>query len=133
MTNGFVDIIFSAIARQEGEFGSDPNAKPLRQNNPLDLRFAGQIGASMPQGTTVVAGVWPIAQFDTLAHGIAAGYRQLWLNIARGMTLRQVITGWAPPNENNTQEYLANVQAWTKIPDLDMPLLNYLRLEPPPQ
>jgi hypothetical protein len=130
MNNDFVDVIFQAIARQEGALNDDPNDIPSRQNNPLDLRYAGQIGASRPKGTVVKRGQEPIAMFATLAHGIAAGYRQLWLDIARGMSLRELIEAWAPPSENDTATYIKNVQRETKglIDDPDRPLLEYLRL-----
>jgi hypothetical protein len=145
-SNDFVDILFTAIARQEGEYAPGPDV-PKLQNNPLDLRYAGQIGASCPRCGAdeghVPSGGWcrpfgqvpkqihAVAQFDTLAQGIAAGYRQLWADIARGDSLRALITSWAPANENNTANYLANVQKWTGITDVDAPLLNCLQLGSP--
>ena len=147
-SNDFVDILFTAIARQEGEYAPGQDV-PKLQNNPLDLRYAGQIGASCPRcgatGGNVPALCWPmkavepsqkvhaIARYDTLAHGIAAGYRQLWADIARGDSLRALITSWAPADENDTVFYIANVQRWTKVTDADAPLLNFLQLGTPPE
>ena len=128
--NDWIDVLFGALARQEGAFSADPNAIPRRRNNPLDLRFAGQVGASVPPG--LPASPPPIAQFDTLAHGIAAGYRQLWADIARGDSLRKLIYSWAPPNENDTARYLANVARWLAVGDVDAPLLKLLTLPSAP-
>jgi hypothetical protein len=129
--NAWVDTLISAIARREGEFSSNPEAIPRARNNPLDLRFAGQVGATRPGNSPKRGEPEPIARFDTLEHGIAAGYRQVWLDIARGMSLRELITAWAPPNENDTAAYLAQVQQWTGIEDADRPLLDRLVIAPP--
>ena len=129
--NEWVDLIFAAIARQEGFFG-EPHNLPIIRNNPLDLRYAGQVGASRPGGKAPSYGQpEPIAQFDTLAHGIIAGYRQIWADIARGCSLRSLISSWAPPKENNTTAYLQNVIVWTGISDADTPLLERLTVAPP--
>src|ERR1035437_8695742 len=131
--NDWIDVLFGALARQEGAFSPDPNTIPRRRNNPLDLRFAGQVGASAPAGMqNKNIAPPPIAQFDTLAHGIAAGYRQLWADIARGDSLRKLIYSWAPPNENDTAGYLANVARWVAVADLDAPLLELLTLPSAP-
>jgi hypothetical protein len=131
--NDFVNVVFSAIARQEGEFSEDPNVVPRRNNNPLDLRYAGQIGARRPAGSKPPENNQPepIAVFDTLEHGIAAGYRQLWLDIARGMSLRELVYAWAPKTENDTTDYFANVQKWSEFNDEDAnaPLLRFLLLK----
>ena len=132
--NSFVDDLFSAIARQEGEFSVQPDI-PKERNNPLDLRYAGQIGAAWyPPGTPLTdippmpdEGNAPIAWFDTLEHGIAAGYRQLWADIARGATLAQLIYLWAPPDQNDSAGYLANVSSWTQIAKTQV-LLNLLQV-----
>jgi hypothetical protein len=131
-SNTWVDILFSALARQEGAYDPDPNVIPRRRHNPLDLRYAGQIGASRPGGAGRSGGVEPIAQFDTEAHGITAGYRQIWIDIARGESLRSLVYSWAPPSENDTAVYLANVSKWTGITDVDKPLLSFLVLPTPP-
>lgn len=128
--NDIIDRIFSAIAKQEGAFDPDPNVIPRRQNNPTDLRYAGQVGASRPPD-------WkpgdpePIAIFENLSYGITAGYRQIWLNVAQGNTLRMLIWTWAPPSQNNSAAYLANVSRDAHIPDVDKVILEYLVLEPP--
>jgi hypothetical protein len=133
----FVDDLFAAISRQEGEFSATPDI-PKERNNPLDLRYAGQIGGWWydPKGRKPPGGPpdpvdAPIAWFETLEHGIAAGYRQLWLCIAQGYTLEGLIYNWAPPSQNNSAEYLENVSGWTGIKPGGV-LLALLELPPAP-
>ena len=115
-----VELLACAIATQEGFFivGSTPE----RSNNPGDLRYAGQFGAQQPPPHT---GMPPIATFDTLPHGITALFRQLWLQVAAGQTVAQIVAQWAPPNENNTSVYLQNVLRWTGLA-ADTPVLQLL-------
>jgi hypothetical protein len=123
MLNDWIDQLFMAIARQEGEYSKEPDIPKLR-NNPLDLRYAGQLNARCPrcgadQGavpkTCQGKPVHDIAEFDTIVHGVCAGYRQLWVYVDMDYTLMQLIYAWAPPTENNSAEYLGNVCAWTGI------------------
>jgi hypothetical protein len=116
-----VELIACAIATEEGWWVA--NSTPKVRRNPGDLRFAGQIGAAAP---AVVGGGAPaIATFASEAAGITALFRQLWLQVAEGQTVAQVIAQWAPPNENNTSAYLQNVLAWTGLP-ADTPVLELL-------
>ena len=116
-----VDLIVDSIATQEGELDSHA------RNNPGNLRYAGQHGASRPDGYVgPVRAVEPVAQFDTWEDGVIALYRQVWAQIATGETLRQVITQFAPPNENATVTYVANVEAWSHLP-LDTPVRSILQ------
>ena len=114
-----VELLACAIATQEGFFA--PGTVPAVQHNPGDLRFAGQMGAYTPAPTLS----HPIATFATLPLGVTALFRQLWLQVAEGQTVRQIIAQWAPPSENNTSAYLANVINWTGLP-ADTPVLSLL-------
>lgn len=108
------DLLFklcSAIATQEGRAFS---------NNPGDLRAAPWI-----ENPNIVGGFWLPA---TRAQGIAGMYHQVALDIARGKTLKQLIEKWAPPNENATATYLANVKTWTGIADENQPLQELLEI-----
>lgn len=107
-----VELLACAIATQEGFFSS--GTLPALKHNPGDLRFAGQLNAAEPDARAGFAS--PIATFPTDTTGIAALFRQLWLQVAQGQTVRQIIAQWAPPNENNTSVYLANVLRWTALP-----------------
>lgn len=122
-----VEAIVSAIAVQEGWHGAATNI-PVVRNNPGDLRFAHQANATRPDGTT--AGnleVEPVCVFSSAQAGICGAFRDIWAKVAAGETLRQMISVYAPPNENNTSQYLEDVVQWTKL-DPDVPVL---RLLPP--
>lgn len=74
-------------------------------NNPGDLRFAGQAGASRGHGG--------FAAFPTLAAGIAAANRQLDLFAKRGLnTIDSIISKWAPESENDTEGYKKGLEKY---------------------
>jgi hypothetical protein len=116
-----IELLACAIATQEGWF--QPDAIPAKRNNPGDLRFAHQMGATVPAGAPESPP--PIAQFENKALGTTALFRQLWLQVAQGQTVRQIIAQWAPPTENNTSAYLQDVLNWTGLP-ADVPVLTLL-------
>ena len=121
-----VELIVCAIATQEGWFDEDRTKIPIVRNNPGDLRFAGQANATRPDGSTSgVRAVEPIAVFSSVHAGICGAFRDVWAKVAKKETLRQMISVYAPPNENNTSEYLENVLAWTGLP-ADTPVLDLL-------
>ena len=113
-----VELLACAIATQEGWFGARTGT-PVVRNNPGDIRYAGQKGAIVPQHPG------DIATFTSAALGTTALFRQLWLQIATGQTVRQIISSWAPPVENDTSTYLENVLEWTELP-ADTPVLDLL-------
>jgi hypothetical protein len=116
-----VDLIVSAIATQEGFFKYLGHATlPQVRNNPGDLRYMGQIGASAPGWNKI--GVPPVATFSDLPHGVAALYRQVWLWVAQGKTLRDIVM---TQDAATVTVYLANVQEWTGLP-ADTPILDLL-------
>jgi hypothetical protein len=115
-----VELLACAIATQEGYFVA--GSPPQIWRNPGDLRFAHQTGASAPISS---GSAFPIAMFESTALGITALFRQIWLQVAEGQTVRQIISQWAPPNENNTSVYLENVLHWTGLP-ADTPVLELL-------
>jgi hypothetical protein len=87
-------------------FTQDPLS--VRLNNPGNLRFAGQAGA--------VADPSGFARFNTPDEGMAAMQRQLELDLQRrGMTLGGMLNKYAPPSENNTQNYLQFVAQQTGL------------------
>lgn len=121
---GLIDLICSAIARQEGWWL--PNSIPAKRKNPGDLRAAPWL-----QHPLIVDGYW---EADSPAQGIAGLYHQVALEIARHATLRALINKWAPAADHNDPNgYLANVMLWTGIADPDAPLQNWLELKPPAQ
>src|SRR5271154_1060576 len=88
----------SSIASAEGFFVS--GSLPERNNNPGDLRAAPWLPHPVIQG-----GFWVASN---RAAGVAGLYHQICLSIARGESLRQLISIWAPPSDgNNTANYIA--------------------------
>lgn len=114
-----INKLAKAIARQEGFFAM--KGLGWDGNNPGNLR-----DVRLPSGAWWI---WPVLEhtsggfpkFPTLSDGFAALERDLGLKIERGMTLKQLITAWAPPVENQTDVYIKNVATWTEI-DPGVPL-----------
>ena len=76
----------------------------IRNNNPGNLNFVGQAGASLerPGGR--------FAAFGSAQDGLNALANQLDLYRRRGIdSVRSIIGKWAPPSENNTEAYIARV------------------------
>jgi hypothetical protein len=69
-----------------------------RNNNPGNLRFAKQRGA--------VLGAKGFAKFRTPQEGFEALKRQILFDVARNLTAAEFIHKYAPPHENNTNNYL---------------------------
>lgn len=109
---GLIDKICSAISTMEGRAFS---------NNPGDLRAAPWL-----PNAKVGSGFWIP---DSRAQGIAGMYHQVALDIARGATLRTLISKWAPPSENQTEPYIANVKRWTGIDNENQPLQELLEIQ----
>jgi hypothetical protein len=113
-----VNSLAQAIQQQEGYY---PGSVAYRNNNPGNLVYAGQAGAS--------PGVGGFAAFDSYADGYQALQNQITLDATRGTdvngnptgTVAQLLTSWAPPSENDTATYIANVSAATGY-DPDAPL-----------
>lgn len=121
-----VELICSAIATQEGWFSS--GSIPSVRRNPGDLRYSAQVGATRPDGSFGVVRQGteePIAVLASNGLGVAAIFRQVWLEVAHGQTVRQIINSWAPPSQNDTSAYLQNVLSWTGLP-ADIPVLELL-------
>jgi hypothetical protein len=105
-----VDAIASAIQTQEGYY---PGSLAYQNNNPGNLVYAGQPGAT--------PGAGGFADFSSYAAGYSALQSQITLDATRGTdvngnpttTLSQLISSWAPPDDNDTASYIANVSAAT--------------------
>lgn len=107
MTNKPTDpviLICCAIATQEGAW--NPGSLPLTRNNPGDLSDEGIVN-----------------QYQSLQIGIAVLFRQVWTQVLKGQTLRQLITQWVSGSDPTT--YIKNVAEWTGLPT-DIPILNLL-------
>ncbi|WP_233977274.1 lytic transglycosylase [Pectobacterium versatile] len=72
-----------------------------RNNNPGNLNFAGQAGATLERDGG------RFAKFDTAFDGLRAMGRQLSLYAQRGInTVEGIISTWAPSSENDTGAYV---------------------------
>lgn len=116
-----IELICCAIATEEGYFGA--GTTPRLRNNPGDLRYAKQANASAPGWNGV--GIAPVATFTTSQAGIVGLFRDVLAKVATGVTLRQLIYEFAPPNENNSALYVKNVLDWTGLP-ADVPVLTLI-------
>jgi len=105
------NAIAGAIQTQEGWY---PGSVSYQNNNPGNLVYAGQPGATL--------GVGGFAAFSSYADGQAALVNQIQLDATRGTdvngnpttTLSQLIGSWAPASDgNDTAAYIANVSAAT--------------------
>lgn len=94
-----------AIARYEG---FQPGTRAYRNNNPGNLRFAGQTGATGKDGQG-------FAIFGSEADGWRALERQIELDAGRGHTLATFFGKYAPSHENDTNRYLATVAGWLGV------------------
>lgn len=82
-------------------------ARGIRNNNPGNIRH----GASQWQGMSATQSDAEYIQFDNPVYGIRAMARLLQNYESRYEldTIRGIITRWAPPIENITSAYIANV------------------------
>ncbi|RQZ27471.1 lytic transglycosylase catalytic [Burkholderia sp. Bp9090] len=84
---------------------SSQEPRGIRNNNPGNLNFARQVGATLESGPNA-----RFAAFKTPEEGLQALAHQLRLYAQRGInSIRSIISKFAPASENNTQAYIANV------------------------
>jgi len=82
--------------------GDEPGARDdaprgIRNNNPGNLNFAGQAGATKEAGEN-----GRFAVFSSMKDGIAALYRQIQLYFGRGVnTIESIVSKYAPAGDNN--------------------------------
>ena len=107
-----VNAIAQAIQTQEGYY---PGSLAYQNNNPGNLVYAGQPGASQGAGG--------FASFSSYTLGYQALLNQINLDATRGTdvngnpttTVGQLIASWAPSSDpaNNTPAYIASVAGQT--------------------
>jgi hypothetical protein len=101
--------LIQAIAKEEGYYSADPNARPRRNLNPGDLEYhpwMAEFGAT--------GGDPRFAIFPSEEQGFACLRRLLQFSAYKGKTIAQAIATFAPGNENDTAAYVRNVAAWTE-------------------
>ncbi|EAA6518593.1 lytic transglycosylase domain-containing protein [Salmonella enterica subsp. enterica serovar Muenster] len=87
-------------------------SRGIRNNNPGNLNFAGQKGATLESGPDA-----RFASFPTMLEGIAALDRQVMLYLKRGKnTIDQIIDIYAPSSDgNNTSSYKSYLSQYTGL------------------
>ena len=86
----------------------------IRNHNPLNIRRSKDLWKGMAEVQTDRAFV----QFKSLEWGWRAAFYLLtrtYYHKYRLDTIRDIVTRWAPPNENNTKAYIENVSRLTGI------------------
>lgn len=108
--NGIDDVLQFFESQFFNNVGGDTNEASNIQlgsrlakvnNNPGNLRFVGQTGATQGEGG--------FAKFSTPQAGYQALKNQISLDSSRGLSLSQFINKYAPPVENNTSQYLQQI------------------------
>jgi hypothetical protein len=100
--------LMEAIAREEGFYVA--RTLPNRRNNPGDIvegTFAQAHGALPTDGSR-------FAHFPSADVGFNA-MRSLLNAHYLGLTVSEALNKWAPPVENQTNSYIANVCKWTGL------------------
>lgn len=105
-----VNALASAIQTQEGYY---QGSVAYRNNNPGNLVYAGQPGATQGAGG--------FAAFNSYNAGYTALTNQITLDAVRGTdvngnpttTVSQLLTSWAPPSQNDTAAYISSVTSQT--------------------
>lgn len=89
----------------------------IRNNNPLNIRHS----ADRWQGARDEQKDKSFVQFTTLAYGYRAAWKVLqtyydrFCRQGKGFTVRNIITRWAPPGENDTEAYIRQVLKLSSI------------------
>ena len=86
----------------------------IRNNNPLNIRRS----KDQWKGMSKTQGDRSFCQFETLEYGWRAAFYLLtrtYYYKYRLYTIRGIVSRWAPPGENNTEAYIANVCRLTGI------------------
>ena len=92
----------------------------IRNNNPLNIRRSKDQWKGLAEAQNDRA----FCQFKSLEYGWRAAFYLLtrtYYHKYRLYTIRTIIRRWAPPGENNTETYIANVSRLTGI-DPDEPI-----------
>jgi hypothetical protein len=84
----------------------------LRNNNPLNIRHNADVFQGETKGNDK-----SFKTFSTMPYGYRAAFVTLATYLSRGWnTIEKIISRWAPPIENDTEKYIANVEKWSGVP-----------------
>jgi hypothetical protein len=105
-----------AIARMEGFYVKGSRAQ--RNNNPGNIEYGkfakahGSIGIE-PQGLLSKGETPRFAVFNSSHDGFSALRSLLVIYSSNGVkTIEEAINKWAPPHENDTNQYVSNICKW---------------------
>lgn len=115
-------LLLEAVAHQEGFYTK--GTRPNRLNNPGDLEFHGW--ETLYNGTK--AGDPRFSHFDTVLDGFKALQHLFTFPLYFGKTLEVAFNEYAPPGENNTNQYLLDVIKWTGFTKETVITLDLLKL-----
>ena len=92
----------------------------IRNNTPLNSRkVSGQRwqGEVLPLGGDRRGSGSPFVRFESIEWGIRAAFVLLRTYSAKyhANCIRDIISRWAPPSENDTEKYIKNVCLWTGL------------------
>lgn len=88
-------------------------SRGLRNCNPGNIR----ISKDKFQGEVTPSRDKEFKQFESMAYGYRAIFAILHTYRKNGFdTIEKIITRWAPPNENNTEVYIARVEKTAGVP-----------------
>lgn len=105
--------LIEAIAWQEG-FWAGPHTKSARNHNPGNIEYGKFTLAHNAVGRDTSFAIFADdeAGFDCM--------QSLLQNHYKGNTVRAIVEVWAPPKENNTEQYIKNVCLWTNLKETDI-------------
>ncbi len=108
------DLAEAIIGKEGSMLPNSVNMRMVREHglwNVGHLVWAGQRGAVPVNINGRLWAGWP--SYEESFEGLM---RQIRLDASRGLTLEQFIYKYAPPTENDTERYIADVSMWTGIP-----------------
>lgn len=85
----------------------------IRNNNPLNIRV-GNVWLGEVKNPTDPQ----FEQFNSMEYGLRAGFVLLrrYIRHYKRLTIEDIISSWAPSNENNTRAYIDTVVRVSRIP-----------------
>jgi hypothetical protein len=97
-----------AVAREEGFYTA--GTRPCRNNNPGDIEYG-----KFTKAHGATSGDPRFAVFPDANSGFLAMQALFQCPGYKGLTVAEALNRWAPPIENATNSYIANVCKWTGL------------------
>ena len=96
---------------------AQPLPRGIRNNNPLNIRHS----KDRWQGARKEQTDKSFVQFETMAYGYRAAWKVMesyWKyfhDLPKAFNVRNIISRWAPPTENDTEAYIRSIEKLTGI------------------